>query len=124
MTSGFSTQAYLWMAIYDSQHEKNVKLEKELTRTQQELRRKDEEYLDTMWTLHELSNGAGHAALNEFEPVPSGTASGAHFLRGTESHPSAHMACRIRDESRTCARNVHRPPVVSLQQGVCLFYEF
>ena len=35
-----------------------------LTRTQQELRRKDEEYLDTMWTLHELSNGAGHAALN------------------------------------------------------------
>ena len=31
---------------------------------QQELRRKDEEYLDTMWTLHELSNGAGHAALN------------------------------------------------------------
>ena len=52
------------MAIYDSQHEKNVKLEKELTRTQQELRRKDEEYLDTMWTLHELSNGAGHTALN------------------------------------------------------------
>ena len=67
MTSGFSTQAYLWMAIYDSQHEKNVKLEKELTRTQQELRRKDKEYLDTMWTLHELSNGAGHAALNLYQ---------------------------------------------------------
>ena len=64
MTTWFSTQAYLWLGIYDSQHEKNVKLEKELTRTQQELRRKDEEYLDTMWTLHELSNGAGHAALN------------------------------------------------------------
>ena len=47
------------MAIYDSQHEKNVKLEKELTRTQQELRRKDKECLDTMWTLHELSTSGG-----------------------------------------------------------------
>ena len=54
----------MWMGIYDSQHEKNVKLEKELTRTTQELRRKDKECLDTMWTLHELSNGAGQAALN------------------------------------------------------------
>ena len=52
------------MGIYGSQHEKNVKLEKELTRTQQELRSKDEEYLDALWTLHELSNGAGQAALN------------------------------------------------------------
>ena len=54
----------MWTAIYDSQHEKNVKLEKELTRTQQELRRKDEEYVDALWTLHELSNGAGQAAMN------------------------------------------------------------
>ena len=56
----------MWMGIYDSQHEKNVLLEKELTRTQQELRRKDEDYLDAPWTLHELSNGAGHAAMNVY----------------------------------------------------------
>ena len=67
MTTGFSTQAYMWMGIYDSQHEKNVLLEKELTRTQQELRRKDEDYLDAPWTLHELSNGAGHAAVNLYQ---------------------------------------------------------
>ena len=86
------------MAIYDSQHEKNVKLEKELTRTQQELRRKDKEYRDTMWTLHELSNGAGHAALNLYR---AGQLQERISYEARE-HPSAHMECRIRDESRTC----------------------
>ena len=64
MTAGFSTQAYLWMGIYDSQHQKQVKLEKELARTQEHLKQKEIERSDVMWTLHELSNGAGQAALS------------------------------------------------------------
>ena len=64
MTAGFSTQAYLWMGIYNSQHDQQVKLEKELARTQERLKMKDLECRDYLWTLHELSNGAGHAAVN------------------------------------------------------------
>jgi uncharacterized small protein (DUF1192 family) len=64
MTAGFSTQAYLWMGIYDRQHEKIVKLEKELVRTQEQLKLKDNDFRETMWTLHELTNGAGQAALS------------------------------------------------------------
>ncbi len=66
MTAGFSTQTYLWMGIYNSQHEQQVKLEKELARTQERLKLKPEdvECCDYLWTLHELSNGAGHAAVN------------------------------------------------------------
>ena len=66
MTAGFSTQAYLWMGIYDSQHAKQVKLEKELACTKQELKRTENERFDLQWTLHELSNGAAQAALSLF----------------------------------------------------------
>jgi hypothetical protein len=81
MTAGYSTQAYLWMGIYDSQHEKQVKLEKELVRTQERLKLKEKEYSDFMWTLHELSNGAGHAVVSLYragqlqERIPSSYAS-------------------------------------------------
>ena len=64
MTAGCSTQAYLWMGIYDSQHLKNVKLEKELVRTQEQLKAKEREGTDLLWTLHELTNGAAQAALS------------------------------------------------------------
>ena len=64
LTIGVSTQAYLWMGIYDSKHEKNVQLEKELLRTQEKLDRKRQQYSETLWTLHELSNGAAIAAIN------------------------------------------------------------
>ena len=52
------------MGIYDSQHQKQVKLEKELVRTQERLKLKAQECSEYLWTLHELSNGAGHAALS------------------------------------------------------------
>ncbi len=64
MTAGFSTQAYLWMGIYDSQHQKQVTLVKELVCTQEKLKQKEKECCDVMWTLQELSNGAGQAALS------------------------------------------------------------
>jgi hypothetical protein len=64
MTAEFSTQAYLWMGIYDSQHQKRVKLEKELVCTQEQLKQKEKECCKVMWTLHELSNVAGQAALS------------------------------------------------------------
>ena len=48
MTTGFSTQAYLWMGIYDSQHQKNVKLEKELVRTRAELKLKEQQYTEAL----------------------------------------------------------------------------
>jgi hypothetical protein len=66
MTSRCSTQAYLWWGIYDSQHKKNVQLEKELVRTQERLRLKEQECSDANWTLQELTNGAGRAAINLF----------------------------------------------------------
>ena len=52
------------MGIYDSQHQKNVKLEKELVLTQAELKLKEHQYTEALWTLHELSNGVGQAAMN------------------------------------------------------------
>ena len=64
MTSGFSTQAYMWWGIYDGQHQKIVKLEKELVRTQERLRLKEQECYEASWTLQELTNGAGRAAMN------------------------------------------------------------
>jgi hypothetical protein len=57
------TQAYLWNGIFDNKHKENVKLEKELAVTKQELRSTRIKYNDALWTLHELSNGAGHAAI-------------------------------------------------------------
>ena len=66
MTSGFSTQAYMWWGIYDGQHQKIVKLEKELVRTQERLRLKEQECSDANWKLQELTNGAGRAAINLF----------------------------------------------------------
>ncbi len=48
MAAGFFTQSYLWMGIYDSQHEKQVKLEKELVRTQERLKLKENECSDVM----------------------------------------------------------------------------
>ena len=50
--------------ICDSQHQKNVKREKELVLTQAEFKLKEQQYTEALWTLHELSNGAGHAAMN------------------------------------------------------------
>jgi hypothetical protein len=64
MTAGFYYQAYLWMGIYDSQHQKQVKLEKELARTKEQLKMTEKERSEVMWTLHELTNGAGQAALS------------------------------------------------------------
>lgn len=57
------TQAHLWSGIHDSLHRRNILLEKELSLSKEELRRKEIMYSDAKWTLHELSNGAAHAAI-------------------------------------------------------------
>ena len=53
----------MWTGIYDRKHEKNVQLERELALAKKDLRRQESMYRDALWTLHELSNGAGHAAI-------------------------------------------------------------
>ena len=53
----------MWTGIYDRQHEKNVKLERELAVAKKELRSQESMHSETLWTLHELSNGAGQAAI-------------------------------------------------------------
>lgn len=53
----------MWTGIYDRQHEKNVQLERELALAKKDLRRQESMYREALWTLHELSNGAGHAAI-------------------------------------------------------------
>ena len=57
-------QAALWNGLFDSKHEKNVRLAKELAVTKLELRNERRKNRDTLWALHEISNGAGHAAIN------------------------------------------------------------
>ena len=57
----------MWTGIYDRQHEKNVKLERELALKTTELRRQESMYSEALWTLHELSNGAGHAAIKLYK---------------------------------------------------------
>jgi hypothetical protein len=56
-------QAYYWTAIYDRQHEGNVKLKTDLALTNAELKRAQDQYTDAFWALHELSNGAANAAI-------------------------------------------------------------
>ena len=56
----------MWWGIYDGQHQKIVKLEKELVSTQERLRLKEQECSEASWTLQELTNGAGCAAMNLF----------------------------------------------------------
>ena len=57
-------QAALWNGLFDSKHEKNVRLAKELAVTKLELRNERRKSRDTLWALHEISNGAGHAAIS------------------------------------------------------------
>ena len=57
----------MWTGIYDRQHKKNVKLDRELALTTMELRRQESMYTEALWTLHELSNGAGHAAIKLYK---------------------------------------------------------
>jgi hypothetical protein len=57
----------MWWGIYDGQHQKIVKLEKELVRTQERLRLKEQECYEASWTLQELTNGAGRAAMNLYK---------------------------------------------------------
>ena len=52
----------MWWGIYDGQHQKIVKQEKELVSTQERLRLKEQECSEASWTLQELTNGAGRAA--------------------------------------------------------------
>jgi hypothetical protein len=54
-------QAYLLGGICDSQHQKIEQLEEELARTKKALNRNESEYSETLWALHNLSNGAAHA---------------------------------------------------------------
>ena len=56
-------QAYLWTGIYDGLHQKIVQLEKDLALAKREAQRQESKYREALWTLHELSNGAGHAAI-------------------------------------------------------------
>jgi hypothetical protein len=53
----------MWTGIYDRKHEKNVQLEKDLALAKAESQRRESKYREALWTLHELSNGAGHAAI-------------------------------------------------------------
>ena len=57
----------MWTGIYDRQHKKNVKLDRELALTTMELRRQESMYTEALWTLHELSNGTGHAAIKLYK---------------------------------------------------------
>jgi hypothetical protein len=53
----------LWTGLYDRQHVENVRLERELALAKADAREQKSMYMEALWTLHELSNGAGIAAI-------------------------------------------------------------
>ena len=99
----------MWTGIYDRKHEKNVQLERELALAKKDLRRQESMYRDALWTLHELSNGAGpgHTAIKLYR---------AGQLQERVSYEAKNrkaLGCGESNGSRGCTVPISRP--VSLQ---------